>query len=136
MLTRQLASPRPVRHRQLVLRNSLVKDAYQKQAQDQQLAWKLPRPRPLALHAASARRQVSASARLALRPKVVESNKRSTISMRQFSHECSKSDARVLQLRWAYKLYGEAHRVDAHPALSRLRFRIELIDGTPLIDAR
>ena len=60
---------------------------------------------------------MSVSRRCALRPKVIESNKRTTISMRQFSHECSKTNARVLQLGRPNKLYGEAHCMDAHTPL-------------------
>ena len=49
--------------------------------------------------------------------------------MRQFSHECSKTNARVLQLGRPNKLYGEAHRVDAHTSLPSACLGVQPIDG-------
>ena len=130
VLTRQLASPRPVASStSSCSRNSWVKSTPTDTGSGSTTGvGKLPSTMTSRLlQAAKARRQSSAKALLALRPKVVESNKRSTIPMSQFSHECSKSNARILQFRWAYELYGEPDRMDAHATLSRSCLSIELI---------
>ena len=49
--------------------------------------------------------------------------------MRQFSHECSKTNARVLQLGRSNKLYGEAHCMDAHASLPCTCLGVQPVDG-------
>ena len=48
--------------------------------------------------------------------------------MCEFSHECSKTNARVLQLGRPNKLYGEPDRMDAHPTLTCARLSIQSVD--------
>jgi hypothetical protein len=48
--------------------------------------------------------------------------------MREFSHECSKTNARVLQFGRPDKLYGEAYRMDAHAPLAGPGFCVQSID--------
>jgi hypothetical protein len=48
--------------------------------------------------------------------------------MRKFSHECSKTNASVLQFGRPDELYGEAYRMDAHAPLAGPGFCIQSID--------
>ena len=48
--------------------------------------------------------------------------------MRQFPHQCSKTNARVLQLGRSNKLYWEADGVDAHTTLLSIGFGVKTID--------